>query len=323
MLVVEDAHLADPASADLLAAVAARFDRNPWLVVTREDRPSGWVPTATVRVDLSAELEGEQHGATALHLFEQLGDLGGQAHALNNLALRRLVEGRWPDASAMFARAAGAFRRVGDATDAANSDYNRADVLVRQGRFDEAWPLLQATLRVARAVGDEELVALVLKEQGRARSRAGDVEEALMLLGQARARLVDLGEPHEVVDADVAAAEAHLLAGRPQQALNLITQALTEAASLRAATLLPSAHRVHAAAVFACGVLGSARTALAEGLRFSSSPDVGHERGFLLAVAARIARHENDPGADRLEQEAGAALESLGVVRVPLPEDTG
>ncbi|HET6918885.1 MAG TPA: AAA family ATPase, partial [Jiangellaceae bacterium] len=53
MLVVEDAHLADPASADLLAAVAARVDRDPWLVVvTREDRPSGWVPTATVRVDL-------------------------------------------------------------------------------------------------------------------------------------------------------------------------------------------------------------------------------------------------------------------------------
>jgi hypothetical protein len=47
----------------------------------------------------------------------------------------------------------------------------RADVLVRQGRSDEALPLLlQNTLRVARAVRDEDLVALVPKEMGR---RAG------------------------------------------------------------------------------------------------------------------------------------------------------
>jgi class 3 adenylate cyclase/tetratricopeptide (TPR) repeat protein len=271
----------------------------------------------------SASHSSEQHGETALHLFEQLGDLSGQAHALNNLALRPLVEGRWPDALPIFARAAEIFRRVGDATNAANADYNRADVLVRQGRFDEAWPLLQETFLVARAVADEELVALVLKEQGRARSRAGDVDDGLALLDRARARLVDLGEPHEVMDADVAAAEAHLLAGRPQQALELIEGVLRHAAVLQARTLLPSVHRVHAAALFASGVLGPARTALAEGLRFSSSPDVGHERGFLLAVAARIARHDQDPDADRLEQEASTALQSLGVVRVPLPDVVG
>ncbi len=264
--------------------------------------------------------EGERHGETALRVFEQLGDLGGQAHALNNLAVRRLVEGRWPDALPMFARAAESFRRVGDATDAANAEYNRADILVRQGRYDDAWPLLQQTLRIARAVGDEELVALVLKEQGRARSRAGAVGEGLELLGRARALLVDLGEPHEVVDTDVAAAEAHLLADRPERALTLIEVALTEAKSLRAATLLPSAHRVHATTLFVSGVLAPARTALAEGLRYSSSPDVGLERGLLMAVAARIAHHDQDPDADRLEQEAAAALQSLGVVRVPLPD---
>ena len=268
----------------------------------------------------SADPEGEQHGETALHIFEQLGDLSGQAHALNNLASRRFVEGRWPDALPMFARAAEAFRRVGDATHAANATYNRAEVLVRQGRSEEAWPLLQETLRVASAVGDEELVALVLKEQGRARSRAGDIDEGLELLSQARTRLVDLGEPHEVVDADIAAAEAHLLAGRTQQALAMIEQALSEAASLRAITLLPAAHRVQAGALFASGFSAPARTAVAEGLRHSSSPDVGHGRGFLLAVAAHIARHDNDPDAAELEEEARAALEALGVVGGPLPE---
>src|SRR5688572_5169232 len=93
--------------------------------------------------------KGEQHGATALRIFEQLGDLTEQALMLNNLALQRSAEGRWPDAVLMFTRAAETFRRLGDASNAANTDYNRAEVLVRQGRSDEALPLLKNTLRVA------------------------------------------------------------------------------------------------------------------------------------------------------------------------------
>jgi predicted ATPase/class 3 adenylate cyclase len=264
--------------------------------------------------------KAEQHGETALRIFEQLGYLTGQAHMLNNLAIRRIFEGRWLDALPMSARAAESFRRVGDATNAANADYNRADVLVRQGRSDEALPLLENTLRVARAVGDEDLVALVRKEMGRAQSRAGDVAAGLRLLQESRAQLAKLREPHEVVDADIASAEAHLLAGSPDTALALIDRALLDAASIHAATLLPSAYRVRAAALLATGDVAQARTALAEGLRQSSSPDVAHERGFLLAVAARIAVLRQDPGAAQLEQEANAALSSLGVVRVPLPE---
>jgi ATP/maltotriose-dependent transcriptional regulator MalT len=219
----------------------------------------------------------------------------------------------------MFARAAESFRRIGDATNAANADYNRGDVLVRQGRSDEALSVLENPLRVARAVGDQELVALVLKEQGRARSRSGDVEAGLILLENARAQLARLRERHEVIDADIASAEAHMLAGAPDRALTLIQKALRDAASIQAATLLPSAYRVQAAALLAMGDIAHARTALAEGLRQGSSPEVAHERGFLLAVAARLARHDQDPGAAELEQEARTALGSLGVVRVPLP----
>jgi class 3 adenylate cyclase/tetratricopeptide (TPR) repeat protein len=269
---------------------------------------------------LSGGSKRKLHGETALRIFEQLGDLTEQAHMLNNMALQRSAEGRWPDALLMFTRAAETFRRLGDAPNAANADYNRAEVLVRQGRSDEALPLLQNTLRVARAVGDEDLVALVRKEMGRAQSRAGDIAAGLILLGEARTELTRLREPQEVVDADIASAEAHLLAGRPEQALILIEGAVTEAASIHAATLLPSAFRVKAAALFAMNEVAKARTALAEGLRQSASPDVAHERGFLLAVAARIARLNDDPDADRLTDQARETLDLLGVVRVPLPE---
>jgi class 3 adenylate cyclase/tetratricopeptide (TPR) repeat protein len=268
----------------------------------------------------SGRPESKQHGETALRIFEQLGDLTEQAHMLNNMAMRRWAEGRWPDALVMLERAAETYRRLGDAANAAASDYNRADGLVKQGRSEEALPLLQNTFRVARAVGDEDLVALVRKEMGRAQSRAGDVAAGLILLEEARKELTRLREPQEVVDADIASAEAHLLAGRPEQALVLIEGAVTEAAAIHAATLLPSAYRVRAAALFATGEVAQARTALAQGLRQSSSPEVAHERGFLLDVAARIARLGDDPDADRLGEQARKALELLGVVRVPLPE---
>jgi class 3 adenylate cyclase/tetratricopeptide (TPR) repeat protein len=267
----------------------------------------------------SGKPTAELHGEAALRIFEQLGDLTEQAHMLNNMAVRRIFEGRWPEALLMLARAAETYRRIGDAPNAANADYNRAEVLVRQGRSDQALPLLQNTLRVARAVGDEDLVARVRKEMGRAQSRAGDIA-GLILLEEARAELTRLREPQEVVDVDIASAEAYLLTGRPEHALVLIEGALKEAAAMHAAILLPSAYRVQAAALLASGEVAQARVALAEGLRLSSSPEVADERGFLLAVAARIALEDDDPDADPLVEQAREALELLGVVRVPLPE---
>ena len=265
----------------------------------------------------------ERHGETALHLFEELGDLSGQAHALNNLAMRRLLQGQWTESGEMFARAADMFQRVGDAANEANASYNQADLLNRQGRYAEAAARLGRVLHVARAVGDEELVGLVLREQGRALSRDGR-PEGLALLEQARTVFADLGEPHEVTDTDIAIAEAHLMSGRPTEALSAATEAVEVAGTIGAATLLPSAYRVSAAALMELADLAEAEQALSEGLRLGSSPDLAHERGFLLVVAARLAElragpDTPSPDGDDLRSEAREALTSLGVVRAPLP----
>ena len=263
-----------------------------------------------------------RHGDTALRLFEELGDLGGQAHALNNLAMRRLLQGQWTDSLRMFERAAEMFQRVGDAANEANASYNQADLLNRQGRYAEAAGRLDRVLHVARAVGDEELVGLVLREQGRALSR--DAQAAGMdLLTAARTVFADLGEPHEVTDTDIALAEAHLLADRPAAALEAVASAVEAARSIGAATLLPSAHRVSAAAFLELGDLAAARGALDEGLRLGSSPDLAHERGFLLVVAARWAELAGSADAADLAARAREALASLGVVRAPLPWPAG
>ncbi len=53
MLVVEDSYLADPASEGVLTTIARREQQQPWLLlVTRDDRPTGWIPAATGRIEL-------------------------------------------------------------------------------------------------------------------------------------------------------------------------------------------------------------------------------------------------------------------------------
>jgi tetratricopeptide (TPR) repeat protein len=146
------------------------------------------------------------HGETALHLYEALGDVSGQAHAHNNIAMRQLLRGRWTEALDGFHRASRDFDTVGDAANAANAAYNSADLLNRQGRPEQALDVLTGVLRIARAVGDEELRALVLREQGRAHHRAGRPAQAAPVLEEARAAFEALHEPHENDVLDLAAA---------------------------------------------------------------------------------------------------------------------
>jgi tetratricopeptide (TPR) repeat protein len=267
---------------------------------------------------LSGTPDEERHGEAALRIYEELGDLSGQAHSLNNLAERRLLEGRWSESLEMFGRAAETFRRVGDSADEANASYNQADLLTRQGRYDEALARLEGTLRVARAVADEELVGLVLREQGRALARDGRAE-GLDLLAEARALLDDLGEPHEVTETDIAVAEALLLTRRAEAALDIAVPAVESARSMGAAMLLTSGLRVLAAILVELGRLAEAGVALAEGQRLSESPDLAHERAFLRLVEARHRALSGGDGADGLEERIAGELEALGVVRVPLP----
>ena len=259
------------------------------------------------------------HGEWALSIYTELGDLSGQAHCLNNLALRAIFEGRWTEAVDMFGRAAGGFRRIGDSANEANSVYNLADMMVRQGRLAAAEPLLHEALRVARAVGDEELVALVLRESGRAAARSGRIDEAMALLTQARDRLTELGEPHEAVDAEAAIAEGLLVAGRPAEALGLADHALARATTLGASTLVPTLARVRGLAQLAIDDVDAAAAAMDGGLLASAEPDARHEQAFLLAARAAVARRAGDPDAADYERRGADLLARLGVVALPVP----
>jgi class 3 adenylate cyclase/tetratricopeptide (TPR) repeat protein len=264
----------------------------------------------------SNRVEDAPYGVLAMQAYEKLADLSGQGHCANNLAIGAHQAGRWADAEQMFARAAGIFSRIGDVANECNAIYNRADLLVRQGRFDEAEPLLRDVLRTARAVDDEELVALALREHARACAGLGRVEESRRLFDEARSRFAELALGHELAILDVAVAEAQLRAGSAENTISLLDVAL---ASSGAGELLPTLHRLRASALIALGRADEAAAETVLGLGRPDGTDGGYERALLLRVQSRVVALRGGAEGGELDREAAEILDGLGVVSAADP----
>ena len=237
----------------------------------------------------------DHHGDAALRIFEEIGDFSGQAHALNNLAIRRLLQGQRTESLQMFERAAGMFQRVGDAANEANASYNQADLLNRQGRYAEAAARLDRVLHVARAVGDEELLGLVLREQGRALSRDGRTAGAGPAgRGPGPSSRTSASRTRSPTPTSRSPRHTSWPGSRRRRWRRWPRRSRPPSRSAPV-TLLPSAYRVSAAALPRSRVTSPAACrSLDQGLRLGSSPDLAHERGFLLVVAARAAEWRGD-----------------------------
>jgi tetratricopeptide (TPR) repeat protein len=258
------------------------------------------------------------YGQLALHAFEELGDLEGQALILNNLAVRAFFEGRWAESLSMYDRAADNFERIGDVARLGSTSYNIADVLIAQGRLAEAEPLLMKALAAGRASGDEELVALALRERGKAWSRAGRFDEGLRAFAEARTRFDELGEAPEVVDVDAAVAENLMLQGELEAAITLATETMPRAKEASARMILPTLHRIVGFCHLREGRLPQARESLEVALELSSTGDLRREHVNVMLGLAELARAEGDPRSDELMRESTAALQELGVVTPPV-----
>ena len=176
----------------------------------------------------SGREEPMPYGRLALLADTELGNLQRQAHCLNNLAVQSFTRGEWNEALASYRQATEIFRRIGDTASEVNATYNQAELLVRQGRLEEAEALLPDVLLVARGMEDEELVALALREQAQAVAGAGDVAEAVQLLGQARQLFEELQEAPEAATTAVVLAEVLFGAGRTEEARGVLDRMLAD-----------------------------------------------------------------------------------------------
>jgi class 3 adenylate cyclase/tetratricopeptide (TPR) repeat protein len=250
-------------------------------------------------------------GAMAMYTYETLGDLSGQGHCANNLAIGAHRDGRWGDAGELFGRAAETFGRIGDVANESNALYNRGDLLIRQGRFAEAEPLLAEVVRTARAVDDQELVALASREQARARVGLGYFGASEELFAEARSIFDALGLHHEIVLLDAVLVEVALRSGVFPQALAAADELL--AGGKHIDEVLPVLHRLRAVALLALNRRDEAEEAVDTALALAGSDDSGYERAMLMRLELVLGRLD-DASRVATAEESSAVLERLGAV---------
>jgi class 3 adenylate cyclase/tetratricopeptide (TPR) repeat protein len=250
------------------------------------------------------------YGRLALQAYVELGNLPHQGHCLNNLAAQDVNAGRWDESIASFRRASDLFRRIGDTASEANATYNEAEMLVRQRRHELAQPLLRDVLRIARAVEDDELVALAQRELARTVAATGDVDQGIALLQDARARFEALEEQSEVLATDAVTVEVAQDAERFGDAGDLLRGLVH---SVPGATVSATVHRLVGRQRVASGDAEGARAAFHDGLESAERAGDLHEEGLLLLELAAVA--PTDDQRDEAMRRGTRALDRLGVVR--------
>jgi class 3 adenylate cyclase/tetratricopeptide (TPR) repeat protein len=247
----------------------------------------------------------------ALPIYEELGDLLGQANALNNLGIDAYYEGRWDEALGYYERSRAARRRIGDVVGAATIANNLAEILSDQGRLAEAETELREVRAICEAAGSRLMAAVADANLGRAAARAGRTEEARELLTAAASALREIDAGSFVVEVHARLAEAALFGGDADLALATVaeTEAITGTSAPPAVQAL--LHRVRGQALHLGGEVEAAGRELEESLRIAREGRMLYEEGLTLEARARLTGTKEDAA------EAQRILSALDVVRVP------
>jgi class 3 adenylate cyclase/tetratricopeptide (TPR) repeat protein len=252
----------------------------------------------------------------ALDIYDELGIIGTPATIYNNLGMFAWLEGRWDEAVELYERGRDLHRRIGAEVDAAVQIHNIAEVLSDQGHLDEARSLFEESLRVWRAADYRVGVAYATSSLGRVASRGGDFPRADELYAAAREQFHRGAGEAELVDTDARIAEALVLQGRCEDAVELASACLQRTAVGGGASQDPLLHRVRGYAHFQRGDGDSALADFEESLRRARERHARYEVALTLDAIARAAERR---GARDLasRREADELFASLGVVFVP------
>lgn len=251
----------------------------------------------------------------ALPIYEELGDLQGQANALNHLGIDAYYEGRWDDALDFYERSLRARERIGDVVGAATMKNNIAEIYSDQGRIAEAERLFVEAWDTYDAAGSSAYSAVATANLGRAAGRAGRHDEARALLETALAALDAAEASSFVAETRARLAELATLASQPEAALDAASAAadLDRAATPAVRALL---HRARACAHAQLGDVREAERELEESLAVARDADATYEIALSLRLKARLS------GDSALAVEAQSLLDDLHVVALadpPLP----
>jgi predicted ATPase/class 3 adenylate cyclase len=252
----------------------------------------------------------------ALPIYEELGDLAGQASVLNNLGIEAYYEGRWDEARDLYERSRALRERIGDVINVATTTNNVGEIESDQGRFAEAEQRFAEALRIADAAGQRFIAAVVRSNLGRVAARAGRFEEAEELFAEAEHVLKELGAAAFVLELQARQAEvAALRADVPHVAIRLAEDALDRAERSGATPAVRALlERVRAAAYTQRDARQEARQALERALEIARRDNVEYEAAHALRALAALERSTgNTDAADAADDAAREIFLRLGV----------
>ena len=266
---------------------------------------------------LNGEPRDESEVRNALAMSEQTGDLRGVARTANRLGVAAYYAGRWSDAVEYYAIAENASREIGRDFDAAAVAANRAEVLLQQGRVEDAGDALRPAIKVLTASRATSFLAFGLELHGRVTLASGDFEEALTILQRARELCVEMGETDGELNIDAHLARCHFRADRLDDALQLVDHSLARAARSReAATASLLLHRTRGEVLFALGQPDDAVTEFRTALAAARAKDTNFEVEASLRLLLRYGAADAAE-ADAWRTERAALADALGIVADP------
>jgi class 3 adenylate cyclase/predicted ATPase len=260
--------------------------------------------------------EVAQYRDLPLKLFEELGDLVGQANVLNNLGVDAHDESRWSEALDYYDRSRIARQEAGDVIGAATAANNIAEILSDQGHLDEAKTLFEQALRSWRRAGYEVGVAVATGYLGRLHARRGEYETARTMLADAVERFERIGASHFVLETKAYQLECEVLAGNGRVATTASEPLLKAADELGDPLLEVKLLRAMGWAHLIEREYDQAEQVADRCLELSESVGSSYESALALIMRGQVKRAT---GRDRSDdhRRARALLSELGVVSLP------
>lgn len=250
------------------------------------------------------------YGERALAIYDELRDLTGTAVVTNNLGGQAYFEGKWTEAVALYARAQDAFTRAGNESEAATCGANIGEVLVSQGRFEEAEKVLVPSVRVLRAHGLVDAAIFAEIQLARLHLLRGD-DDAMDRLTALRDESIRTGQVQSAIEAAILVADGLVLEARAEDALDAL--AAIERGSRGEAELYGSMiARIRSQALAALGRIREAGDAASAGLAQAREQGLTFEVAQLRLIESGFI--EDAATAQRVRAEAEDLFRELGVV---------